>query len=158
MKERSRLRFLSDARRLKWYPPFWLMRIRVIAISKDWRHVRILLPLTPISRNARGNMFGGFQACLADPIPALACLKHFGGHRVATRRLLLDFIRPGNSDLVLEFDLPESQLAVIRDELDRRGRSTPTFEMRYVRADGKPCTIIHNTVAIRPLDYISPRE
>ncbi len=157
MRPGGRLRLFSNALRLKWYPPFWLMRIRIIEISRDWTHVRILLPLTIISRNAWGNMFGGFQACLADPIPALACLQHFSGHRIATRRLVLDFIRPGNSDLVLEFDLPPSRLVAIQDELVRRGRSTPTFEMRYVRADGKTCTMIRNTVAIRPPDDINPR-
>ena len=145
-----RMRFLSERRRLEYFPPFWLMHIRVLELDAQWRHVRIRLPLTWLSANARGNMFGGFQACLADPIPALACLKLVPGYRVATRKLELDFVRVGNSDLLLEFDVPARQLDEIRHELATTGRATPCFAMRYVRADGQVCTHIRNTVAIRP--------
>ena len=38
-------------------------------------------------------------------------------------------------------------------ELERDGRATPTFEYGYVRKDGVRCTVIRNTVAIRPRGY-----
>ncbi len=150
--------FLSEASRFTWYPPFWMMRIKVLELADDWSHVRIKLPLTWISANAAGNMFGGFQANLADPIPAIACVKRFPGYRVATRKLKLDFLRVGNSDLTLHFDFSAEQFETIQRELKEQGRSTPCFEMRYVRADGEVCSIIHNTVAIRPKGYIGNHE
>ena len=57
---------VSERKKIEWYPPFWLMRIRVIEISDNWRSVRILLPRTWVSRNAGGSLFGGFQAAVAD--------------------------------------------------------------------------------------------
>ncbi len=146
----ARMRFLSERRRLEYFPPFWLMRIKVLELDAHWHHVRIRLPLTWLSANAKGNMFGGFQACLADPIPALACLKCFPGYRVATRKLELDFVHAGNSDLLLTFNFPARQRDDIRRELAVTGRATPCFDMHYVRADGQVCTRIRNTVAIRP--------
>jgi len=150
----SQMRWLSPARRLELYPPFWLMRIKVLEWDDAFRHLRILLPLTALTANARGNMFGGVQAALADPIPALACLRLFPGRRVATKRLSLDFIRVGHSSLVLEFDFPPELEARIREELDRHGRADPCFSMVYRRADGEVCTRIENTVAIRPADHV----
>jgi len=154
----GRLRFLSARRRFELYPPYWMMRVKVLALSDDWRHVRIRLPLNWVSANAAGNMFGGFQASLADPVPALACLKLFPGYRVATKKLEIDFIRVGNSDLELQFDFSEEQMRRIAGELAEHGRSTPLFELRYVRADGKVCSRIKNTVAIRPPGYVSGIE
>lgn len=153
-----RLRFLSDRQRLQWYPPFWLMRVKVLHLDDDWQQVRLRLPLNWVSANAAGNMYGGYQANLADPIPALACLKRFAGYRVATRKLQLAFDLTGNSDLELHFAFPQATHERIEEELRLHGRSTPSFDMVYVRSDGKVCTRITNTVAIRPMGYASKAD
>jgi len=94
-------------------------------------------------------MFGGYQASLADPIPALACVKRFPEFSVWTRRLHLDFRHEGLSDLELRFEFDPDLDRAIRSDLERRGRSTPTFTLSYYRSDGLLCTQVENTVAIR---------
>ncbi len=145
----GKLSFLSARRRFELYPPFWFMRIRVLEMDERWNRVRIKLPLNWLSRNYGGNMFGGYQASLADPVPAFACGRNFSGYRMVTKSLTLDFIRPGNSDLVLHFDFDPAQKQQIRAELETNHRADPEFEMAYFREDGKICTRILNTVAIR---------
>jgi len=135
-----------------------MMRVKVERLDDDWGCVRIRLPLTWISANAGGNMFGGFQASLADPVPSIACAVRFPGYRIMTRKLELDFIRVGNSDLMLHFDFSPEQAQSIATELAERGRATPTFEMSYIRADGKVATMIRNTVAIRPRGHVGRHE
>lgn len=153
-----KMSILSERHRFTWYPPFWMMRVKVLELSEQWRHVRIKLPLTWISANAAGNMFGGFQANLADPVPAIACAQKFPGFRIATKKLELDFLRIGNSDLVLHFDFSAKQAAEIQQELEEHGRATPCFEMSYVREDGEICTVIKNTIAIRPKGYVGNHD
>jgi acyl-coenzyme A thioesterase PaaI-like protein len=153
MKFMARSRILSDARLLEIYPPFVPMRIKVLEISHGWRTVRIRLPLNAFSRNPGGVMFGGYQAALADPIAALACARVFPGYSVWTRAMSISFDHGGNSDLEMRFSLTPEQEQAIRIELQRDGRSTPTFEYGYVRTDGVQCTVIRNTVAIRPRGY-----
>ena len=130
----------------------------MLEVADDWTRAHILLPLNWVSANAADNMFGGYQASLADPVPALACLRMFPNFRVATKKLEFEFIRVGNSNLVLHFDVSTNQVESIRRELKEHGRATPCFEMRYVRSDGKVCTHIRNTVAIRPQGYVAPNE
>lgn len=154
----SKLGFLSEARRFAWYPPFWMMRVKMLELADDWSHVRIKLPLTWISSNSAGNMFGGFQANLADPVPAIACVKKFPGYRIATKKLEIEFLRVGSSDLILCFDFSDEQVEKIQQELDQHGRSTPCFEMTYLREDGEISTRIKNTIAIRPRDYIGNHD
>lgn len=144
------LRFLSPRRRLQWFVPFWLMRVKVLELADDGRRMRFLLPLNAASRNMGGSMFGGYQASLADPVPAMACARLFPGYAVWTRALEVDFRREGTTDLELRFEFDPELEARIREELARRGRSTPTFELTYHLRDGSVCTVVRNTVAIRP--------
>ena len=97
------------------------MRIRVLEIADGWRRVRIRLPLNAVSRNPGGVMFGGFQASLADPIPALACARVFPGYSVWTRAMTIEFEHGGSTDLELRFEMSPAQEAAIRSELERRG-------------------------------------
>ena len=149
----TRLRFIPQRRRIELYPPFWLMRVKIIELSSDWQHVRIKLPLNMFSKNMGGSMFGGYQASLADPIAALACVARFPGYAVWTRAMHIDFVREGNSDLELRFEFPAELTTEIEQHLAHKNRSTPTFEYGFYRADGCLCTIIKNTVAIRPSGY-----
>jgi hypothetical protein len=153
MKLVARSGILPDARLLELYPPFVPMRIKVLEITKDWRTVRILLPLNARSRNPGGVMFGGYQAALADPIAALACARVFPGYSVWTRAMSISFDHGGNSDLEMRFALTPEQEQDIRMGLQNEGRATPTFEYGYVRKDGVCCTVIRKTVAIRPRGY-----
>jgi hypothetical protein len=98
-------------------------------------------------------MFGGYQAALADPIAALACARVFPGYSVWTRAMAISFDHGGNSDLEMRFTLTRAQEEEVRMQLETEGRSTPTFEYGYVRRDGVRCTVVRNTVAIRPRGY-----
>ena len=150
---RRLLPFLSDAKKLEWYPPWWMMRIKVLKLENDWRHIRIILPLTWVAKNMGGGMFGGFQASLADPIAPLACAKVFPDHNVWTRHLSVDFMHPGNTDLELRFDFPKQLEHDIKQQLAKKDRSTPSFEYGLYRSDGSQCTKITCVVAIRPKGY-----
>jgi hypothetical protein len=145
--------WLSESRLLELYPPFLWMRIGVLEIADGCLRVRIRLPLNAISRNPGGVMFGGFQASLADPIPALACARVFPGYSVWTRAMAVEFEHGGSTDLELRFEMTPTQEAAIRDELAHAGRATPAFEYGYFLADGTRCTRVVNTVAIRPRGY-----
>lgn len=145
--------FFSDAKRIEWFPPFWMMRLKVLELDEEWRTVRIRLPNNWISRNAGGSIFGGFQASLADPIAAMACVRIFPGYSVWTRGLTLDFQSEGNTDLELRFEFPRQLEKSIREELEHKNRATPSFDYGFYREDGSLCTAVSASVAIRPKGY-----
>jgi acyl-coenzyme A thioesterase PaaI-like protein len=146
-------RWFRDQTLLEWYPPFLWMRIEVLELVDNWRRVRIRLPLNVISRNPGGVMFGGFQAALADPIPALACARIFPGYSTWTRSMAIAFEQGGRTDLELRFEFSPEQETAIRAELAAKGRATPEFEYGFYLRDGTLCTRVRNTVAIRPRGY-----
>jgi acyl-coenzyme A thioesterase PaaI-like protein len=150
--------WLSERRRLELYPPFFLMRAKFVQLSDGWRVIRIRLPLTMFARNLGGAMFGGWQAALADPIAALACVRVFPGFSVWTRAMTIDFASPGDSDLELRFAMQAATEAAIRADLEAHGRATPQFEYGFYRTDGTRCTTVNNTVALRPKGYVKPNR
>lgn len=143
---------------LTWFPPYWLLGIRILDTGDNWRQVRIKLPLTFFTRNMGKSMFGGCQASLADPIPAIACAHVFPDYSVWTRNLSLDFQRTGLTDLELRFEFDPDIEAAIREDLRERNRSTPSFEFGFYDGDGNLCTQVHNTVAIRPKGYLKQKS
>ncbi len=145
--------WLTDKQRIEWYPAFWLLRPKVLELSSCWRRVTILLPHSWVATNTGGSLFGGFQACLADPIAAMACIKVFPGYSVWTRSLQLDFRYEGTTDLELRFEMTAEQEQQIRQQLQHKGRSTPTFEYAYYLADGTLCTHVVARIAIRAKGY-----
>jgi len=94
-------------------------------------------------------MFGGYQACLADPIAALACSRVFPGYSCWTRKMELDLVKGGTGDLTLKFDFPKELEEQIRGELEEKGRSTPEFQYGFYLEDGTLVTEVRNVVAIR---------
>ena len=148
-----RVNAVSDRRKLELYPPFFLMRVKVLEMRDDWRFLRIRLPLNTFSRNPGGVMFGGYQAALADPIAAIACARVFPGYSVWTRAMNIDFRIGGSTDLDLVFEFPPDLEQSIGEELATRGRATPEFEYGFHLADGRCSTVVRNTVAIRPKGY-----
>ena len=154
----KKLPFIPEKKFLEWYPPFFFMRVKVLEISNNGRFVRLKLPLTIFSKNMGDSMFGGYQAAVADPIAAIVCAKIFPGHEVWTRSQHIDFQHEGNSDLELRFELNAEIEQQIKDDLAKKGRSTPKFEYGFYRKDGVRCSKIVNTVAIRPRGYQLRRE
>lgn len=154
----KRAPFISEKKALEWYPPFFLMRVKVLEIKEDGRLVRLKLPLTLFSKNMGQSMFGGYQAAVADPIAALVCARLFPGHEVWTRSQFIDFMHEGNSDLELRFEFSAEIEQQITNDLAKKGRSTPVFEYGFYRKDGVRCSKIVNTVAIRPRGYQVKRE
>ncbi|GMH48341.1 hypothetical protein TL16_g00271 [Triparma laevis f. inornata] len=154
MQQVSASRIFSERKKIELYPPFFMMRITVLQLKNQWRSVKVKLPLNIFSRNPGGVMFGGYQAALADPIAALACSRIFPGHSCWTRAMTIDFKLGGSTDLELRFEFPPELEEQIRQDLETKGRSTPTFLYGYYLKDGTLCTSISNTVAIRPKGYI----
>ena len=149
----KRLPFIPERKFLEWYPPFFLMRVKVLEITNNGRFVRLKLPLNMFSKNMGQSMFGGYQAAVADPIAAIVCAKIFPGHEVWTRSQHIDFQYEGNSDLELRFEFSPEIEHQIKNDLAEKHRSTPSFEYGFYRKDGVRCSKIVNTVAIRPKGY-----
>ena len=66
--------------------------------------------------------------------------------------ILVDFRRPGTTDLELRFELSEASISAIEQDLTARDRSTPLFEFGFYDRENKLVAWVRNRVAIRPIE------
>jgi acyl-coenzyme A thioesterase PaaI-like protein len=154
----ARTPLFSEKRKIELYFPFLFMRVKVVELDPAWRSVKLKLPLTSLSRNANGVLFGGFQAMLADPVAALACARVFRQYACFTRHMAVDFQRGGDSDLELRFEFTAEQEAAIAKDLAANDRATPKFVYGFYNDRNELVTQITNVVAIRPMHYSKARS
>src|SRR5690606_22783581 len=65
-------------RALDWYPPLRFAGVRVLEISDDWRHARVMLRRHWYNRNYVGTHFGGSLFAMTDPFWMILTLRSFG--------------------------------------------------------------------------------
>lgn len=100
---------------LNIYPPLLFAGIRVLDISDDWRHARVVLRRRWYNRNYVGTQFGGSLFSMTDPFWMILTLRCLGdGYIVWDKAGEIEFVAPGREDVFAEFHVEESMLDEIR--------------------------------------------
>lgn len=139
---------LQTMKALEMYPPFFLMGVKFPYVAIDHTSLTAVLPLKWYSKNLNGTMFGGNMASLADPLPAVMCGKIFKNTTVWSKKIEIEFLRPGATDLEMKIFITPEQIATIGEELEQKGRANPQFEFFFMDKQGKKVARVLNTAAV----------
>lgn len=142
-------------KKLRFYPPFLLMGVRILNSGTNPASLHVRLPLSWRTRNSGGSIFGGFQAAMADPIAPVVCLMSFKDIHVWTRKLELDYVARSDEDIFIHLTLSDEQKNTIQTELDQTGRSDPIFTFALTKKDGTLCTRVRCQVTIKTQALLS---
>jgi acyl-coenzyme A thioesterase PaaI-like protein len=116
-------------RLLRLYPPFLGAGVEVSHISPDLRAIEVKMPLHRWTRNYVGTHFGGSLYAMCDPFYMLIVIQALGPDFVVwDKSASIDFLKPGRGTVTARFEVTDEQLATIRAEVDRAGKSHPRFE------------------------------
>ena len=131
-------------------PAYFGTGARIVYIARDWREVRVELPLSLRTRNYVGTIFGGSMYGAVDPVYMIMLMKNLGrGYVVWDKAAAIRFRRPGRRTLSARFSLEEAELQAIRDAL----RHEPAVERTYVvelrDPDGEVCARVEKTLHVR---------
>ncbi len=134
---------------LELYPPFFFMGVKILSISKDYRHLKVRLPLRRYGTNHNGTMFGGFICSASDPLAALMCSKIFKNTEVWTQAHKVDFLRPGRTDLTIEIQITDDDLEAIQTGLNDHAKVSRSFQYDIRDSNGKLVARVLNTVHLK---------
>lgn len=111
--------------------PFYLgAGIRVAEIARDWRRVRVRMPLRWFNRNYVGTHFGGSLYAMTDPFLMIMAIRNLGRDFVVwDKAAAIEFVSPGRGTVMAEFRLDEADLERMRQETAGGGRSLPWFDV-----------------------------
>jgi len=139
---------------LRWrfnrYPAYRQSGARVVRISEDFREITVRLPLSRLTRNLHGTIYGGAMYAAVDPLHAVIVAYHLGpDFHVWMKSAKIDFKRPGRSDLFAHARISSHELDEIRHALAREPKIDRVFKVNLADAQGEVSAHCELTVHIK---------
>jgi acyl-coenzyme A thioesterase PaaI-like protein len=113
--------------KMKWmmnyWPPLLFNGIRVTHVSADLRHVHVILKLRFYNRNYVGTQYGGAIFSMTDAFLMVMLMNNLGHEYIVwDKAATIQFLKPGRTDLTVEFHLTEDELQKIRALVADKGK------------------------------------
>lgn len=135
---------------LNLWPPFWGSGIKIIAISDDFRSVKMKLKLRWWNKNANRSQYGGSIFSLTDPVYSLMLMGILGpNYYVWDKQADINFIRPGCSDLFADFVISDSCVEAIKRATEQGDKYFPEFVVHVHDAAGEVVSTVKRTLYVR---------
>ncbi|HEX5871232.1 MAG TPA: DUF4442 domain-containing protein [Longimicrobium sp.] len=133
-----------------WFPAYRGTGARITYIARDWREIRIRLPLGWRTRNYVGTIFGGSMYGGVDPIYMVMLIRTLGPEYVVwDKAASIRFRRPGRTTLHARFVIDQAELDAIRGALAEAPTVDRTYTVDLVDADGVVHATVEKTIHIR---------
>lgn len=123
---------------------------RITYIARDWRDLRIRVPLGWRTRNYVGSIFGGSMFGAVDPIYMVMLIRNLGpDYLVWDKAASIRFRRPGRTTLHARFSLDDAELDAIRAALADAPAIDRVYTIDLVDAEGVVHATVEKTIHIR---------
>lgn len=133
-----------------WFPAYRGTGGRITYIARDWREIRIRLPLSLRTRNYVGTIFGGSMYGAVDPIYMVMLIRALGpGYVVWDKAASIRFRRPGRTTLFARFALDDGELDAIRAALRTQRAVDRVYTVELADAAGAVHATVEKTVHVR---------
>ena len=143
-----------ETRWLRWkfnlFPAYRGTGAKVVYIARDFREVRIELPLSWRTRNYVGTIFGGSLYGAVDPMYMIMLIQLLGrDYIVWDKAATIRFRKPGRSTLYATFKMDDAELDLIRDAAKNGEPFDRVYNVDLVDRDGVVHASIEKTIYIR---------
>ena len=136
-----------------FFPAYRRTGARITYIARDWREVRIKLPLNWRTRNYVGTIFGGSLYGAVDPLYMVMLIKVLGPEYIVwDKEATIHFKQPGRTTLYATFAIDEQELQTIREELIDKPKIDRVYRVELADADGNVAASVEKTIHIRRKD------
>jgi uncharacterized protein DUF4442 len=108
-----------------------------MSLSRDFRHLRVRLKLTWLTRNLVGTIYGGSMYSAIDPFYMLMLMRILGRDFVVwDKACTIRFKRPARETLFADFHIDERMLTEVRETVERDGEGTFTWPIALRASTG----------------------
>ncbi|TDT50325.1 uncharacterized protein DUF4442 [Maribacter spongiicola] len=91
---------------------------KLIEVSEDLLHVKIIVPISYKNKNYVNSIFGGSMFSAVDPIPMIQLLSIMGNDYVVwDKSAEIFFKKPAKENLYADFDFSEKEIADIKEQV-----------------------------------------
>jgi acyl-coenzyme A thioesterase PaaI-like protein len=144
----------SESRRLRWkfnfFPAFRATGAKITYIAADFREVRLKLPLSWLSRNYVGTIYGGSMFGCLDGLLMVMLIRILGrGYVVWDKAATIRYLKPGRTTLFAKVVMEEAELEAIRRGLETEPSVTLDYVLELTDAEGVAHARVEKTLYIR---------
>ncbi|MBL8163348.1 MAG: DUF4442 domain-containing protein [Anaerolineae bacterium] len=119
-------------------------------LARDWREVKIKLPLNFWTRNYVGTTFcGSMYAAVAPFYMAMIAMNLGTDYLVWDKTVSIQFKKPGQSTLYAHFKLEAAELEAIQADLEQGRKTERTYRIDLVDAQGVVHVSFEEVIYIR---------
>ncbi len=142
------------SRIIRWgfnlFPAYCATGARLTYIARDFREVKIKLPLSWQTRNYVGTIFGGSMYAAVDPVYMLMLIKNLGRDYVVwDKSACIRFKKPGRTTLYARFVLEAAEIEDIREALRTVHHVDRNYSVELVDAAGVVHASIEKVVYVK---------
>jgi len=132
------------------WSPFRGAGIKVRHVSKDYRHVEVVLKAGRLKRNYVGTHFGGSLYAMTDPFYMLMLMHNLGrDYWVWDKTASIDYLTAASGPVTAHFRLSEGQIEAIRAATRDGDKHLPEFHIDITDAAGTVVARVHRTIYVR---------
>jgi acyl-coenzyme A thioesterase PaaI-like protein len=147
-------------RLLRWkfnfFPAYRGTGARITYIAKDWREVRVKLPLNWRTRNYVGTIYGGSIYGAIDPIYMVMLIRLLGHEYIVwDKSASITFKRPGKSTLYANFIISKAETEEIIKVLTQQTSIERIYQVEMIDLKEVVHANIVKTIYIRHRSMIS---
>ena len=146
----SKLKPKTFLRIWNYWPPFLFTGIKVISYSEDLLQVKVKLKLRFWNANYHGTQYGGAITAATDPFYAMILIYALGKEYVIWDKMaLIRFLKPGKTDLYLDFIVTPEEIEAIKKQVDADGKTEWTKRIELLDTNNEMVAYADRTLSIR---------
>jgi len=139
--------------RFNWFPAFRGTGARITYIEREFREVKVKIPLSWRTRNYVGTLFGGSMYGAVDPIYMVMLIQRLGPEYVVwDKAASIRFKVPGRSTLFASFRVEDEELEAIRSGLEEEDSVDRSYTVELVDEKGTVHAVVEKLIHIRLRD------
>ncbi|MCS7073408.1 MAG: DUF4442 domain-containing protein [Bacteroidia bacterium] len=127
------------------YPPLVFNGVRPLRVSKDFMEIDVKIKKSLLNYNLNGTIFGGTILCASDPWFGVMLWQIFAHRKnpiqVWVKSASVDFLKPGNSDLMMKFRYSHEEIQQIENILVEKGKYVGEHRVEAINKKGEVCAI-----------------
>jgi acyl-coenzyme A thioesterase PaaI-like protein len=132
------------------WPCYWGTGGHVTYMARDWKEIRVRLPLNLQTRNYVGSIFGGSLYAAVDPLYMLMLIRLLGpGYLVWDKAATIRFLKPGRTTLFATCRVDDTELDEIRRLLETEPRIDRTYRISLSDAQGTVHAEVEKVIQVR---------
>jgi acyl-coenzyme A thioesterase PaaI-like protein len=142
---------------LRFYPPLFFQRIRVVRFDKGFRGVEVKITKSFLNKNFNNSIFGGTIFAAADPFYPLLFFNILSrkGYKLRTwsHSLVIRYLKPSKTNMHFKIKISDEEVEDCERVLNSTGKYRRTFLIEIYDKNDQLCVTVLSKIYIRSLNF-----